>query len=148
MSVFTTTSQTFAVGDQFTASWQNTYVRDLIYALQAWNTWTPTIVSTTGTITSYTLNAARYRRIGKTVTAAYDFTITNNGTGATSITLTLPVASGYYAVGVGRETVVSGLSHAGTLPASSSTLTLNRYDNAYVGATNARLVGSITYEID
>lgn len=147
MSEFTATSQTFAVGDQFTATWQNVYVRDLVDALQAWNTWTPTIAATSGAITAYTLNHARYRRIGKTVTAAYDFTITNNGTGAAAVSVTLPYTAGYYAAGVGRETVTTGYVHSVTVANGVALATLNKYDNTYPGGTNYRLVGSITYEL-
>ena len=55
-----------------------------------WNTWTPTITSFTGTITSLTIDVARYRKLGNIAELMLRFTITNNGTGATSIVFTTP----------------------------------------------------------
>ena len=56
-------------------------------------TWTPTIASTVGAITSYTIQSAIYRKLGDMVFATVTFTITNNGTGSGYITITLPFTS-------------------------------------------------------
>ena len=106
----------------------------------------PTITAGTGSLTSYTVNVCRYKQIGKWVDFHLDVTITNSGTGGSTINSTLPVAvfTGNENMGVGREIAVTGV--ALTALASGTTLNIFRYDNAYPGATNNRLIVDVRYE--
>lgn len=111
-------------------------------------TWTPVVAATAGAITSYTINSATYTKIGRVVVLNFDYTITNNGTGgsATSISgLPFNVAGGANAaMGAVREVAVVGLAGV-VYPGSTTTLTVINYINGYLGGTNYRVVGSITY---
>jgi len=79
-----------------------------------WNTWTPTISTTGGTITSGTLGLARYSQVGNLIFARLRYSVTTAGTATgTQLNFTLPVAlsstySNNDALGTGRETAVTG----------------------------------------
>ena len=59
----------------------------------AWTAFTPVLNATSGTITSYVVNTARYAQLGKTVHVFIDVVVTNNGTGAAQKELTLPITA-------------------------------------------------------
>jgi hypothetical protein len=110
--------------------------------------WTPTVSSDSGSITSYTATGT-YTRVGRSVALNFDIQITNNGTGATAITLvSLPFAakSTYAATGVFREVAATGNVGAVTI-GSTTSMSLNTYNNQYPGGTNYRIIGSITYPV-
>ena len=79
-----------------------------------WETWTPTVTATAGTITTGTIVQARYARIQKLVFVELNYSVTTAGTAAgASLEITLPVAPlGSYAlgqaIGGGREYITSG----------------------------------------
>ena len=117
--------------------------------LLAWTNWTPTITPQSGTLTSTTINNARYVQLGKIVSIQLDFTITNNGTAAGSIFFSLPAgrtARNSNQCGAGREVANTGnmLQVAIDGTANGRILTFN---NSYPGGTGNRLVQSITYEM-
>jgi hypothetical protein len=79
-----------------------------------WETWTPTVTATAGTITTGATVLARYARVNKLVFVDFDYSITTAGTAAgASLIFTLPVAplaayqTGRF-IGVGREYVSAG----------------------------------------
>jgi hypothetical protein len=110
-----------------------------------WTTWSPTLTASSGTITAYTINSAKYLQRGKEVQIRLDATITTNGTAASALLSTLPVSAiTNGGVLAGREDVVSGKMLQGKV--SSSTLTILNYDNTYPGANTARIVLSGVYE--
>lgn len=79
----------------------------------AWETWTPTMGATAGTITSGTLIRARYAQIQKIVFARLEYSITTAGTAAgAALTFTLPILPATYevggAIGSGREYISVG----------------------------------------
>lgn len=109
--------------------------------------WTPTATATTGTITSYT-SAGSYTRVGRLVTLFFNITITNNGTGAGSITiggvpfnLSSTNCSGTISeyTAVGFQGMVYGLT--------ATTLACFKYNLTYPGGTNNVLVGTINYYV-
>ena len=111
-------------------------------------TWTPVVTSQTGAITSYTVQTASYTKVGRSVTVTCEFTITNNGTGATFVNVAgLPFTTGstYRGAGCGREFGVSGSQLQIQLNASSTTMIFFNYNNAYPGATGGQYVLTITY---
>ncbi|WP_395326947.1 hypothetical protein WBP06_09535 [Novosphingobium sp. BL-8H] len=110
-------------------------------------TWTPTVTSGSGTITTY-VAAGYYTKIGRQVHASMVIDITTNGTGAGSINITLPFTSAGGAMkwaGSGRENAVTGSMLQVKIDGGSSSATVFTYNNAYPGASGAQLVLSISY---
>lgn len=72
--------------------------------------WTPTVTSSAGTITSITYNRREAYRVGQLIYIHLDFTITNAGTGSGSLVFTPPVAplAGTFPSILGREVAVTG----------------------------------------
>jgi hypothetical protein len=137
---------TAAKGINFTA---NTPATGMTSQLLNWyeeGTYTPTVAATTGAITSYTVTAA-YTRIGRTVTIVANVTITNAGTGAGALTVTLPwTANGSYAFnGAGRENALTGYMLQAYISAGGTVVNAVRYDNTSAIATNAQIRVTATY---
>jgi len=111
----------------------------------AWTSYTPTITSGTGAITTKSATG-RYRTINKTVFFEAEITITTNGTGATSVNATLPFtsANAKYVV-AGREYASTGKMLQGLIN-NSGTMQIYNYDNTYPGADGFGLALSGTYE--
>ena len=109
--------------------------------------WTPVFTSAAGTITSYTVNAAKYTKIGRLVTLSFDVTITNNGTGAVAINVTgLPFAALAAYSSCGTIVVVAAVGFGGFVNKNSTTaLSLVNTLWAYPGGTNYRLIGNVAY---
>jgi len=79
-----------------------------------WETWTPTVTATGGTITTGTVTLARYARIQKLVFVQFGFSITTAGSAAgQSLVTTLPVTPSTAIptgnmIGQGREYISVG----------------------------------------
>lgn len=117
-----------------------------------WTDYTPTVTASTGTITS-TTSAGQYLQIGKMVIVQTDIQITNAGTGAGNLIMTLPVSAVVGNVnrygGSGTETAATGKSlsvacDAGNAP---TVFTARFYDFTTCIATNNRLNITIIYEV-
>ena len=111
-------------------------------------TWTPVVTSQTGAITSYTVQTASYTKVGRSVTVTCEFTITNNGTGATFVSVAgLPFTTGstYRGAGCGREFGLVGSQLQIQLNASTTTMIFFNYNNLYPGLTGGQYVLTITY---
>jgi len=112
----------------------------------AWLSWTPTIGSGTGTITTKS-GTGKYIQTGKIVNWQLAITITTNGTGAGYVTFTLPVNSldteAY--VGSGRATASSG-RQLQCRTDSANTVRVYDYSNAYPATSGEKLILSGTYE--
>ncbi|MCF1452303.1 hypothetical protein ACQZ61_04055 [Agrobacterium vitis] len=108
----------------------------------------PFFEPSTGSISGYTVNLAKYSRVGKLVHVYYDISITNNGSGAGGIVLGLPfaVASGAGCILAGRETGSTGKQLQAYGGASATTVTVTAYDNTYPAGSGYRLILSGTYE--
>ena len=140
---------TAAKGINFTA---NTAAAGMTSQLLNWyeeGTWTPVFASAGGTITSYTVNAAKYTRIGRQLALSFDVTITNNGTGAVAINVTgLPFAAAAAYSSVGSIVEVAVVGFGGFINQNSTTnLSLVTAAWLYPGGTNYRLIGSIAYNV-
>lgn len=142
------TQSTAAKGINFTA---NTPAAGMTSQLLNWyeeGTWTPSAVSLSGALTSYT-SSGRYTRIGRQVTVHFDVTITNNGTGATAIgvsSLPFLALGAYAATGSAVEVAAVGFDCSCYLGGSNA-IYIFKYDLTYPGGTNYRLVGTITYPV-
>lgn len=109
-------------------------------------TWTPTVIALTGAITSYT-SSGKYTKIGRQVIIDYDFTITDNGTGAGIIAmqgLPFSVSAAYSAVGACRDIALSG-NNGIVLNVATATLNMQTIVNTYIGGTGARVIGTLCY---
>jgi hypothetical protein len=114
----------------------------------AFKSWTPTVLPGTGAITAYTVNSCKYYELEKMVYITLSFTVTNNGTGGTNITASLPFnasANGNFIL-AGRETGVSGVALVGRIDAGSSTVLIRQYNNAYPAAAGSTIEVSGWYE--
>lgn len=111
-----------------------------------WRSFTPTVTSGSGSITTIGANSAKYTRIGKMVKAAGLFTITTNGTGATDLRISnMPFTAAVTSTGCGRRDD-NGAGLQTVISSSSTLLRIGRYDNAYVGADGATILWEIEYE--
>jgi hypothetical protein len=134
-------------GDYYTQAQADTkYALQTNFPAGAWTTWTPTISAASGAITSYTIQRSKYVQLGKTIHMNVRFTITNNGTGAGSVGISLPVtALEIGAVGVGRENAATGAMIQGFI-GSTTLVSLFTSSNSYPGGTNYIINFSMTYE--
>jgi len=130
-----------------TAKYSTSGTNSLVFD-EDWANYTPVITPGSGAITSYTVTSASYKRRGKEIALQLDFTITNNGTGATSVNVStptgLPAKSNGGTVNC-RDTVVSGKTSVGQMSGAGGTIF--QYDGAYPGATNARFVCTAEYSL-
>ena len=116
----------------------------------AWTTYTPTLTSGGGTITTSTA-AGRYRRLfGRTMQVAVRATLTTIGTATGALTFTLPVnASTTIPAGIltGREVATTGKGVAGTIQ-TSTTINCLFADSAsvFTGGNGTIVDALITYE--
>lgn len=132
----------YLISDELTAS----------VADDNWLTYVPVLGAVAGAITSYVVNSARYKRRGREIDVIVDITITNNGTGATANTITLPI-DGVTSGGniFGRESAITGFSLNGVVASplvGNSKLSVYNYDNTYPGGLNHRLHVQGTYEVN
>jgi hypothetical protein len=110
-----------------------------------WVSWTPTVTSGSGTITSYTVNSAKYLRRAHDVLIRLHITITDNGTGATHLDFTLPFTATANGGSVsGRETVTSGLLVGGACVSTFARIVAE--GNTYPVATNSQVILTGIYE--
>ena len=110
-------------------------------------TWTPTVTSGTGSITTVVVGG-HYRKVGGLVSLQFTYQITNNGTGASSVTIAgLPFTNTVGAnvsAGVMREIAVNGQTGSIYFNSATTLLAVN-YVSAYPGGANHYWVGSICY---
>lgn len=107
--------------------------------------YTPTITSGSGTITTKSATGAYYK-VGKLVFVTITIQITTNGTGAGWVIATLPSTSAaFYNIITGREVSVTGNMLTGTIATSTNTMTIQTYANAYPGGNGYGLVMSGWY---
>lgn len=125
----------------------NSHAAGMTSELLTWyeeGTWTPTVTSGTGTITSYT-SSGKYTRIGRQVTINVQISITNNGTGAGDIRVGgLPFtaeSTNYAGSGFNSST---GYTQTVAM-ASTTTLITYKYDATYPVATGQGMILTMTY---
>jgi hypothetical protein len=109
-------------------------------------TYSPSITSSSGTLTSVTGISGTYTQIGRMIFVAFAFTITTNGTGAGALKVTLPVNSSDSVFGFARNTTT------GTALQVYSTVGSNTYANItlmasdlYPGADSTSFQGHMQY---
>ena len=112
----------------------------------AWTSYTPTVTSGGGTITSYTVNEAKYEKVGKTVRVRISFTITNVGSASGEIRATLPPSStsayGQAVSGVGDG--AGGNALMVWMDGAATYLRIRNYDNTFYAANGyTYLIGGV-----
>ena len=109
-------------------------------------TFTPTVASTTGTITTLANVSGSYTKIGNLVYLSITFQITNIGTGSGSLNITnLPFSGTANRVaGVAREIAVNGFTGSVYINGATS-LNLVNYVSGDPIATNAYWLISVSY---
>jgi hypothetical protein len=115
-------------------------------SLGPWSTWSPTVSSQVGTITTLGTIVARYATAGKNVYFSLTIPITTNGTGANWINATLPLTAKAHTIFAGREGPISGKSCVGDVATGSATPSITFYDGSYPGSNGAVITISGTYE--
>ena len=110
-------------------------------------TWTPTVSSTVGALTSYT-SSGTYTKIGRIVVLNFAITITNSGTASGALIISNPPfpSSGSLAVGSIVESAAVGFQGVGYFSAAN-TIVLFKYDWTFPGATGNQLRGTISYQV-
>jgi hypothetical protein len=98
-----------------------------------------------GTFTSASATG-RYREVGKTVFFNLTVTIATNGTAASSVVATLPVAAKSVCVFFGREDAVTGAVFQAKSAAASTSVNMFTFSNTYPGGSGYQLVISGSYE--
>jgi hypothetical protein len=110
--------------------------------------YTPVVTAGSGTITAYTATGftlpvanTKLQHVSGTIV------ITTNGTGATSLNVTLPTTAKRTTSGpVGRETVTSGAGLIGVLTATSNVMAIVTVGNAYPAVNGSNIQFNFTYE--
>ncbi len=100
----------------------------------------PVITAGSGTVTSYTINRAKYCIIGNFTFICLDFTITDIGTASGYLLATLPFVAYGYAIFNGREIATTGFSLTGTIGLFTSQIVIVKYDNTFLGVNGYRYV--------
>ena len=112
-------------------------------------TWTPSVTSNGGSLTTVGAVSGSYTKVGRVVHAFFDINITTNGTGSGSIlAANIPFApsAANTSMGVFREQLVNGKMGSVNLP-NTTQFQLQFYDNTYPGSDGCRFVGEITYYV-
>jgi hypothetical protein len=135
-------------GFDFTA---NTPAAGMTSELLNWyeeGTWTPSVTSSGGSITTVGAVSGSYTRVGRVVNLFFSVAITTNGTGSGSILIAnRPFTfAANTSMGVFREQDVNGKMGSVNIP-NTSQIQLQFYDNTYPGSDGCRLVGQITYYV-
>lgn len=116
-----------------------------LYQPEAWQSYTPTAVALSGTITTLGTRTGRWIRRGKLIFCTGQIVITTNGTGATAIDIGLPVAA------ISASTM-AGFNANGPFPflgsigATSLVATCYKGDGTYPGGSAHTLRFSAFYE--
>lgn len=119
-------------------------------AIPVQGTWTPSVASSSGTITTISASTGYYTKTGNLVTLNGQFTVTNNGTGAGLLVVTgLPFVGSTlptYIAGSGLDHT-NGISLAVEYVRGSSLINLYKYDGTYPGVTGRSYSFSVTYSV-
>lgn len=109
--------------------------------------YTPSVAAAAGSITSYTLQSAKYTRIGRLVFATVQLTITNAGTGVGALLISVPYNASGAASGSATETAVVGDAGRTRIGNGDNTMYAAKYDNTSFIVNNYVITASITYSV-
>ena len=115
----------------------------------AWTAYVPVATANSGTLGTYTINKARYCRLGNRVEVFIDITITSAGTTpGPNLILTLPIAAatGNCGTAFGRENATTGNIVSGPVSGSSAALYVSMNGGASATDNGYNLTISAVYE--
>lgn len=120
----------------------NVIIDNNLGANESWSTFTPTITTGSGTITTLGTVVGKYQKIGKKLFITLSIPITTNGTGAVDVKATLPtgIAAATDCILVGRENNVTGSQLQASILATSGVMSITKYDNTYPGGSGYKLL--------
>lgn len=108
--------------------------------------WTPTITSLGGSLTTVTVNSARYIKIGALVTLSLDFTVVDKGTATGFLKATLPFANGSsYCALTGKERTSTGCVVGAEALPNQNYLVIVKYDGTDFIGNNYRYIITGTF---
>ncbi len=122
------------------------FTSDINWTGAAWSTYTPTITTGSGTITTLGTVTGRYKQLGKVVVLQLVIPITTNGTGAGDVRATVPVAIQQRNYGTGKDVGVSSKQLNVIANPATTLIQITNYDNTYPGANGAQLEATVVYE--
>ena len=135
-------SGTFSTRSYYMWNW----FQDVLPTESNWTAYTPTVSSSTGTITSYT-STGFFRRLGNTVYVTVNVSITDNGTGNGTLIVTLPSNAqlSLNQVLTGATTAITPGAAYGVVNGNTN-LTVLKYNGSYPVATGETISLSGSYE--
>jgi hypothetical protein len=104
----------------------------------------PTLTPSIGAITSYT-SSGYYIKKGRQITLFFYATITNAGTGAGILDMSIPFASSFYSASGGVDFPVTGRACSGYIATGGSVLRILNYEGSTFIATLRTISISISY---
>lgn len=113
--------------------------------IDQWKSYTPTVTSVSGSITTLGTVVAKYRVHGDVVDVTFSIAITTNGTASAGLNMTIPFVATDFACGACRETVATGAMCNAQATPGSSIMQIVTYSNSYPGGDGRTIVGSISY---
>lgn len=134
--------------DSANAYWKNVPLNASALSDYVTGTYTPAVSAGTGTITSYTASG-EYTKIGRLVTVTANVNITDNGTGAGYLIISLPggysAATANYQMGAGKEEAALGTMLQ--VKGAGADMHVLQYDGTYPGGSGYLIYVTITYRV-
>jgi hypothetical protein len=113
-------------------------------------TWTPTVTSTGGTITTKTATG-KYTRVGNIVSLFIWVEITNVGTGTGALIVSTPFTSASHSCGTVREYQSTGAAGAVSVFPADTSVSIGKYDGNTLlppsGGFTYRYIAQVTIQI-
>jgi hypothetical protein len=137
-----------AQGSQFSSRYAST----TNFPSGAWTSWTPTVASGTGTITTLGTVEGQYQQYGKLVVARFSIQITTKGTAGAELNLSLPVtarnslASSGGAAGTYREAANSAIIGAVVIGTTTGAYLIEHDNTTPFNQDGDTFRGTFTYE--
>lgn len=124
-------------------NWQD----DVLVTESDWTAYTPTIASSSGTITAYTATGY-FKRLGNTVHVAINITVSNNGTGSALLVVQLPLngETSLLQVFSGQSTAPTAYAIQGVVN-SNTNLVVSKYDGSYPVGTGSTIAINGIYKV-
>ena len=127
------TQSTAAKGVNFTANTPAAGTTSQLLNDYQEGTYTPTATPTSGTLTSYSASG-NYTKIGNRVFVSIQVVMTDNGTGANSLDISLPFTVGAISAFSGQNASNTN-AIAGNVGVSATVVRVGKYDGSYPVAT-------------
>jgi len=128
------------------ASGETTGLKWADVGLGDWTSYTPTITSQGGTITTKSASGI-YLTVGKTVYYSISISITTAGTGTGFIKATLPSTPNFGFTGTSQNTNTTGFSGSSQIASGDPSVYIAKYDNTTFIANGVIVVASGMYRI-